>query len=173
MSYSKFRDDVLTLEHFLNIHPGLFGHIQNTGTKIDFGVGVGCCIKEHSHHAMPYAHNTHGCMPDVLNFVTEMTVFYDKYHLLLPESRTAFNKDISELHHRLSRTSVVVERDVDSVSRRMQAMQTHFTKWMEDPAHQNKHWKLHPSDDFKLLVSKSKIILSRMQHEVLTHKIFD
>jgi hypothetical protein len=121
---------------------------------------------------MPYAHNAHGCMPDVLNFVTEMTVFYDKYHLLQPESRAAFNEDMSALHRRLSRTCVVVERDVGSVSRRMHAMQIHFKKWMDDPAHQNKHWKLHPSDDFNLLVSKSKIILARMEHEVLTHQIF-
>lgn len=121
---------------------------------------------------MPYAHNTHGCMPDVLHFISEMKTFYDKYHLLPPESRAAFHKDISELHHRLSRTSVVVERDVGSVSRRMQAMQSHFNKWMEDPAHKNKHWKLHPSDDFKLFLSQSKIILARMQHEVLTHQIF-
>jgi hypothetical protein len=111
-------------------------------------------------------------MPDVLNFITEMTVFYDKYHLLLPESRAAFNEDMSALHRRLSRTCVVVERDVNSLSRRMHAMQIHFRKWMDDPVHQNKHWNLHPSDDFALLVSKSKIILARMEHEVLTHQIF-
>jgi ABC-type proline/glycine betaine transport system ATPase subunit len=110
-------------------------------------------------------------MPDVLHFISEMKTFYDKYHLLQPESRAAFQKDIAELHHRLSRTSVVVERDVGSISRRMQAMQTHFTKWMEDPMHQGKHWKLHPSDDFMLFASQSKIILARMQHEVLTHQI--
>ncbi len=120
---------------------------------------------------MPGSHNQHGCMPEVLGLITEMTLFYDKYHLLQREARAAFNTDLRDLHHRLSRTGVVLERDVGSVSRRIKHMHDHFNAWMENPVNREKTWNLHPSDDFDLFVSKGKIVLARMEHEILTHRI--
>jgi hypothetical protein len=128
-------------------------------------------IKGRAEYEMPYTHNPHGCMPDVLNLVSEMTLFYDKYHLLRPDARVTLNKDMDSLHRRLSKACVVLEADIASLSRRLQVMDAHFQSWMQDPAHQNKTWRLHPSDDFKLLKSKSKIVLARMEHEILTNQL--
>ena len=140
------------------------------GFRADYSV-YACVtsIKVRREGGMPHA-NLHGCMPDVLSFVTEMVVFYDKYHLLMPEARVKFREDMNSLHRRMSRTCVVAEADVGSLSRRLQAMHLDFKKWMEDPMHENKEWNLHPSDEFKLLISKSKVILARMEHEILTHR---
>lgn len=120
---------------------------------------------------MPYKANPNGCMPEVMNFLMEMMLFYDKYHLLPQENRVALNRDFDILLHRLSRTCVVTERDIGSVFRRLEAMKSHFSKWMLDPVNINKTWTLHPEKDFNLLLSKSNIVLARMQHEILTHEI--
>lgn len=120
---------------------------------------------------MPYAGNPHGCMPDVLNFITEIDRFYAKYHLLDGERREATHNDLTALHRRMTRTCVVIQHDVESVTRRLQAITAHFNTWMAEPVHNNRKWVLHPSEDFKLLISKGKVVLAHMEHEILTHQV--
>jgi hypothetical protein len=113
----------------------------------------------------------HGCLPDVLACVAEVSLFYDKYHLLPPAERAAFDGESARLEKRLAGASVVLPGDVGSLSRRLAALQKHFERWMQDPAREHKQWNLHPADDLRLLLSKSKIVLARMEHEILTHQI--
>jgi hypothetical protein len=120
---------------------------------------------------MPGRRTSHGCMTDVLGCVAEVTLFCDKYHLLPPDERVAFDRETARLQQRLSDACVVLPGDVGALSRRIAALQKHFERWMQSDGREHKQWNLHPADDLRLLVSKSRIVLARMEHEILTHQI--
>jgi len=110
-------------------------------------------------------------MRDVLGFLHEMAIFYDKYHILPPETRAAFDKDMCDLTKRMSQATMVADSHVVSLQKRLNRLSANFEAWVHQPLNESKHWNLHPSDDLQLFLSKGKIIVSRMEHEVLSHRI--
>ncbi len=112
---------------------------------------------------MPHAADFGAAMAEALAFIDQVSLFYDKYHILECEERHSLQHRLKETHREWAKRTAFEQQHVDFLEVLTRELRLHYHEWIQDGRLANKRWRRHPGEELNGLLLESTNTTTRMQ----------